>query len=182
MESAHAVATSQAAQKGKLLQILGVSFGIAVTIGATIGLGILRTPGTVAAHLGNFWLIISIWIAGGIYSLFSAISIAELGTSLPRAGGWYVYARRAFGDYGGVIVGWSDWLSGCAGQAFVAIAISEYMTILVPALSSSVKGIGIATLILLGLLNFVGLRVGSRAQEWRCLPMSGLDSNSLTKN
>jgi len=29
---------------------------------------------------------------------------------IPKAGGPYVYAHRAYGDYGGFVVGWSDWL------------------------------------------------------------------------
>ena len=39
--------------RGRLLQVLGVAFGVAVIIGNTIGSGILRTPGTVAALLPN---------------------------------------------------------------------------------------------------------------------------------
>ena len=35
-------------KKGSLLRVLGVGFGLAVTIGGTIGMGILRTPGDVA--------------------------------------------------------------------------------------------------------------------------------------
>ena len=37
--------------RGTLLRVLGVGFGLAVTIGGTIGMGILRTPGEVAAQL-----------------------------------------------------------------------------------------------------------------------------------
>jgi len=40
----------------KLLRILGVGFGIAVTIGSTVGLGILRAPGTIAGQIGIPWL------------------------------------------------------------------------------------------------------------------------------
>ncbi len=51
---------------GKLLHILGVSFGIAGAIGGTIGAGILRTPGVVAAQLGSAELVILAWIVGGV--------------------------------------------------------------------------------------------------------------------
>ncbi len=165
METVQAVVQLQTAPKGKLLKILGVTFGISVTIGGMIGLGILRTPGTVAAQLGSVWLILVIWVLGGLYAILGTISVAELSTSLPQAGGWYVYARRAFGDFGGFVVGWSDWLSNCATIAFVAITLSEYLTALVPALSGGVKVIALATLFLLGLLNWVGLQSGSRFQE-----------------
>jgi APA family basic amino acid/polyamine antiporter len=165
METVQHVVRSQTEPKGKLLHILGVTFGIAVTIGGMIGLGILRTPGTVAAQLGSVWLILVIWVLGGAYAVLGTVSVAELSTSVPQAGGWYVYARRAFGDYGGFVVGWSDWLSNSATIAFVAITLGEYLTALVPALSGGVKVIALTALLLLGLLNWVGLRSGSRFQE-----------------
>ena len=84
-----------------LLRLLGVSFGVAVTVGGTIGVGILRTPGLVAAQLPYLWAILAVWILGGIYAILGTISVVELGTMLPRAGGWYVYAFNTpdFPDY-----------------------------------------------------------------------------------
>jgi basic amino acid/polyamine antiporter, APA family len=88
------------------MRILGLGFGLAVVFGSTVGVGILRLPGTVAAQLGNSWLILAAWIAGGIYALLGAVSIAELAAMLPQAGGFYVYAKRAFGSAVGFTVGW----------------------------------------------------------------------------
>src|SRR5215475_14090122 len=97
-------ATERRSSSG-LLRILGVGFGLAVIIGNTIGAGILRTPGEVAGHLPNPWLFLGIWVAGGLYALLGAISIAELGTMLPKSGGQYVFAHYTFGAYGGFVVG-----------------------------------------------------------------------------
>jgi hypothetical protein len=80
-----------------LQRILGLGFGLAVIIGSTIGIGILRTPGLVAGQLGTPPVILAVWIAGGLYTLVGAVCLTELGTMLPAAGGYYVYARRAFG-------------------------------------------------------------------------------------
>lgn len=165
MESVGSAVELQNEQKGKLLKILGVTFGIAVTIGGMIGLGILRTPGAVAGQLGGFWLILVVWTLGGLYAILGTIAVAELSTILPTAGGWYVYARRAFGDYGGFVVGWSDWLSACATIAFVAITIGEYLPKLFPSLSGNINAIAFSALFVFGLLNWLGLRVGSRIQE-----------------
>src|SRR5690242_19208779 len=96
--------------KGHLLRILGVGFGIAVIVGNTIGVGILRTPGEIAARLQSSGLVIALWVVGGLYAFFCTVSVTELGTMLPQAGGWYVYSRRAFGDYAGFLVGCSDWI------------------------------------------------------------------------
>jgi APA family basic amino acid/polyamine antiporter len=93
--------------RGELLRVLGVGFGLAVTIGGTIGMGILRTPGEVAKQLPTETLFISVWILGGVYALLGAVSVAELGAMIPRSGGWYVFIQRAMGNYPGFVVGWS---------------------------------------------------------------------------
>src|SRR5437773_7893076 len=91
-----------------LLRLLGVGFGLAVIVGSTLGIGILRTPGLVAGQLPNRTAILAVWIAGGLYTLIGAACLAELGTMLPEACGYYVYARRAFGDAVGFAFGCTD--------------------------------------------------------------------------
>ena len=59
--------------------MLGASFGIAVIIGNTILVGILRTPGDVAALLPTSALFLGVCIVGGLYALLGAISMAEPG-------------------------------------------------------------------------------------------------------
>ena len=81
--------------RGRLLRVLGFGFGLAVTIGGVIGMGILRTPGEAANYLPHAWLYMSVWVVGGLYALLGTISVAELGAMLPRDGGFYVYTRRA---------------------------------------------------------------------------------------
>lgn len=73
--------------KGKLLQILGVGFGIAVAVGNSISAGIVRTPGDIAARLPNHWLFFLVWFVGALYALVSAFQLAELGAAIPGAGG-----------------------------------------------------------------------------------------------
>lgn len=68
---------------GRLKKILGVGFGIAIAVGGTIGVGILRTPGAIAAMLPDYWLIMICWIIGGIFMMISAASYAELAVMLP---------------------------------------------------------------------------------------------------
>jgi basic amino acid/polyamine antiporter, APA family len=151
--------------RGHLLRILGVGFGIAVVVGETIGTGIFRTPGEVAAQLGNSAFIIAAWIAGGVYAFFCTLAVTELGTMLPRAGGWYVYSRRAFGDYGGFVVGCSDWVMQSVAIGYLAVAFGEFACELLPALGGRVKLVAIACMCLLMLLNWLGLRTGCWTQE-----------------
>ena len=95
----------------QLLRVLGAAFGVAVIVGNTIGVGILRTPGDIARRLPTPSLFLGVWIAGGIYALLGAVSIAELGAMIPQSGGQYVLVRRGLGGYPGFVVGWSDWIS-----------------------------------------------------------------------
>jgi APA family basic amino acid/polyamine antiporter len=150
---------------GGLIRILGIAFGLAVIIGSTLGIGILRTPGLVAGQLPNPTAILVLWTVGGLYTLVGAICLAELGTMLPQAGGYYVYARRAFGDAVGYAVGWTDWITYCAVLGYVSIAIGEFAALLLPALIGSEKAVAILALAALAALQIAGLRVSSRFQE-----------------
>ncbi len=100
-----AASPNPAPSTGSLLRILGVTFGIAVTLGNSIGAGIMRTPSQIAARLPSEWLIMAAWTLGAIYSLLGAWSLAELGAMVPSSGGYYTVTRRAFGDYIGFVVG-----------------------------------------------------------------------------
>jgi basic amino acid/polyamine antiporter, APA family len=147
-----------------LLRILGVGFGIAVVIGGTIGVGILRTPGGVVARVGSEPLAISLWVLGGVYSVFGAVALAELGAMMPQAGGYLVYARRAFGPAIGFSVGWADLVVQCSALAYLSIAVGEFARSIAPQLPSPTI-IALATLLLFALLHWAGLRLSSRAQE-----------------
>ena len=151
--------------RGRLLRVLGVVFGMAVTVGITIGMGILRTPGEVAQQLPDRWLFLGAWLLGGVYALFGAVSVAELGTMIPRSGGFYVFARRALGEYPGFVVGWSDWLSTCGTVSAVALVLGEYAGLLVPALAGRAIEVASVVTIAFALLQWRGVRWGSRSQE-----------------
>jgi APA family basic amino acid/polyamine antiporter len=147
-----------------LLRILGLGFGIAVVIGGTIGVGILRTPGGVVARVGSEPLAISLWILGAAYSMLGAVSLAELGAMLPKAGGYLVYARRAFGPSIGFTVGWADLVVQCSAVAYLSIAVGDFTRTISPSLPSSTT-IAIMTIVLFAALHWTGLRLSSRAQE-----------------
>jgi basic amino acid/polyamine antiporter, APA family len=151
-------------QRG-LIRLLGVGFGLAVIVGSTLGVGILRTPGLVAGQLSNSTTILAVWIVGGLYTLVGAACFAELGTMLPEAGGYYVYARRAFGEAVGFGVGWTDWLTYCSVLGYVSIAIGEFSALLIPSLAGYEKPIALLALASLSALQLGGLRVSSRFQE-----------------
>src|SRR5215831_834650 len=152
-------------ETGQLLRVLGVGFGLAVTIGGTIGMGILRTPGEIAKDLTTPTLFIGIWIVGGVYALLGAISVAELGTMIPRSGGFYVFAHRALGNYAGFIVGWSDWMSTCATIALISMVVAEYCGVLFGALANHTTAVALVVTLFFALLHWRGVLWGSYTQN-----------------
>ena len=162
---------------GQLFSILGVGFGLAGAVGGTIGAGILRTPGLVAAQLASTPLVIGAWVLGGLYALLGAVCIAELAASLPRAGGWYVFAERAFGRWAGFLVGWTDWLAHCIGLAWVATTVGDYGAALLPAQFAlqpmAPQAIALLSLAVFAGIQLTGVRAGSASQELLSLVKAG---------
>ncbi len=133
--------------------------------GGTVGVGILRLPGTIAGQLGSFWLILLVWVLGGLYALLGAVQVAELGAALPEAGGFYVYAKRAFGPAAGFATGWADWLNNCAVVAYGAVAAGEYLTALLGWEGRWQVGVSLGLLGVFCGLHWFGLRLSSGVQK-----------------
>jgi len=166
---------STVASRGKLLRILGVTFGLAVILGNTIGAGILRTPGDIAKALPVPWIYLGVWVLGGLYALLGACSMSELGAMMPRSGGYYVFTRRALGEFPAFVIGWTDFLAQCGSTAAVAIVVGEYLGELFPALKGTLLlgGFAVEMKVLLASLVAIavavpqsrGIRAGSLAQN-----------------
>jgi APA family basic amino acid/polyamine antiporter len=152
-----------------LLRVLGVGFGLAVIIGNTIGAGIFRAPGQIAEQLPHPWLFLGVWLLGGLYALLGAISLAELGTMIPRSGGQYVFARYALGEYAGFIVGWSDWISSCGSTAAVALVVGTFSGALFPALNGKGPVVAATVAIVFAVLQWRGIVWGSTIQNFTSL-------------
>jgi len=152
-------------RSGNLLKVLGVAFGLAILVGNTIGMGILRTPGEVAANVPSIFLFMTVWLAGGLYALLGALTVSELAAMHPRSGGLYPLVKNGLGDYPGFVVGWTDWLSTCGSIAAVAIVLGEYVGPLIPVLAGHEKITACAVTIAFGLLQWRGIRIGDAAQQ-----------------
>jgi APA family basic amino acid/polyamine antiporter len=160
-----------AAQSGRnlpgrnLQRILGVTFGIAVGIGWMVGSGIMRTPSLIAASAPDTGLIVALWVVGGLHAMLGINLLAELATSVPKAGGLYVYARRAFGDAVGLLVGWSDWVSYMASTAAASVSFAEFLSLLWPAAALHKAAVAVGLQAVLYGANAAGLREGRALQE-----------------
>ena len=89
----------------RLKRVLGNGFAIAVLVGGTIGLGILRTPGEIASLVSDPVLYLLSWLGGGIFVLMTLAFLGELIAMAPRSGGCFILVSRAYGPYGEFLIG-----------------------------------------------------------------------------
>jgi APA family basic amino acid/polyamine antiporter len=150
----------------KLKRVLSLLDATMINVGGIIGSGIFMVPATVAMFTGSSSLFFMVWIAGGIVSLFGALSVAELGAAMPRAGGQYVYLSEAYGPVWGYLYGWSAVaVINTASIAAVGVAFSEYLRFFFPITDVSIKGIAVVTIVLLTIINILDVKSGARFQN-----------------
>ncbi len=152
-------------QSNPLRKVLGVAFGLAVVVGSTIGVGILRAPGSIAALIPDARFILCCWILMAFYIVLSASCYAELTTMMPKAGGAYNYIKRAFGTYTGFVNGWFDFLTNAIAPAYFCIVLGEYCLLIIPQLAGQEKIIALAFLTFFAAINLPGIKAGSAIQK-----------------
>jgi basic amino acid/polyamine antiporter, APA family len=111
-----------------LPRVLGARQAIAIVVGTIIGSGIFLIPSEMMRDTGSSWLVYLAWIAGGLLSLFGAMTYAELGAMMPYAGGEYVYLRGAYGDTVAFLYMWT-WFTVAKPGSIAAISIGLARTI-----------------------------------------------------
>jgi len=137
-----------------------------INVGTIIGSGIFLVPTTIALYMYSTSLTILVWLVAGILTLFGALSMAELGAAMPRAGGQYVYLKEAYGPFWGFLYGWSSfWVINSASIAAIAVAFATYLGYFYPITPLQIKLIAIAAITAFTLLNIYGLRTGVWAQN-----------------
>ncbi len=94
--------------EGQLLRALSLRQAIALVIGTVIGTGIFLKTAPMTQLLDKPSLVLFAWLAAGLLSLAGALTYAELGSMLPKAGGEYVYLREAYGDLPAFLCGWAS--------------------------------------------------------------------------
>ncbi len=137
-----------------------------INVGTIIGSGIFLVPTTIALYMHSTSLTLLVWLVAGILTLFGALSMAELGAAMPRAGGQYVYLKEAYGPFWGFLYGWSSfWVINSASIAAIAVAFATYLGHFYPITPLQIKLIAIAAITVFTLLNIYGLRTGVWAQN-----------------
>jgi amino acid transporter len=110
-----------------LPRVLGPVAAFCVVVGSVIGSGIFLVPATVAKNVPFLSGIVLVWVIGGLFSGAGALTLAELGAMLPRAGGLYVFLRVAYGALPAFLFGWVEFLVVRSGSmATLAAAFARY--------------------------------------------------------
>ena len=114
----------------ELAKDLGPLAALTIGVGTMIGAGIFVLPGQAAAAAGP--AVALSFVAGGVISLFTAMSASELGTAMPKAGGSYYYVNHALGPLFGSIAGWGNWMGLAFASAFYTLGFGEYLATFLP--------------------------------------------------
>jgi APA family basic amino acid/polyamine antiporter len=135
---------------------------VLVAVGGSIGSGIFRTPSQVAAALPTTAGLLFAWALGGALTLAGALTFAELGAAMPRAGGMYVWLSEAYGGLVGFLHGWAYFLVVATGAiAALALVFAEYVGFFVPLSPAATSALAIAALVVLAAVNVAGVRLAA---------------------
>jgi len=150
-------------QSRDLRRVIGFAGGTALIVGITIGSGIFRTPPTIAGLVPNPLVIMGLWTAFGLISICGALTVAELTSLLPQAGGVYVFLRESYGDAAAFVFGWLYVLiTTPTTVAALAVVFAEFLLNLLGApIDARVQLIAIASIVILTGANVLGARVGA---------------------
>ncbi len=133
-----------------------------IAIGGTIGSGIFLTPSSIAQAISAPWLIMAVWVVGGMITLAGALTFSEASAMMPRAGGQYAFLTRAYGDLVGFLFGWAYFLVvNAGGLGALSVAFATYLGFFVPLGVAGTKIAAVTGLLLLTLVNILGVRAGA---------------------
>lgn len=150
----------------ELPQSLSLLDATMINIGSMIGSGIFIVPASVALYLDSSLLIIAVWIFGGIISLCGALSIAELGAMMPKAGGQYVYLSKAYHPLFGFLYGWTNFAVIMTGSiAAVAVGLATYFGHFVSLNPIEIKTVAMLSVLFLTVVNCLSTKSGALFQN-----------------
>jgi len=135
----------------------GLSTATALVIGSIIGTGIFALPSSLAVY-GPSSLLAFVLVTIGALAL--AVVFGWLNRRVPGSGGPYLYARDAFGDFGGFVTSWSYWLTAWIGNAAIAVAWVGYVQVFINQGGNRMGSVAIALvgLWLPAIINLSGVR------------------------
>lgn len=140
-----------------------------IIVSLVIGVGIFKTPGIVAEKAGTPLIFYTAWILGGIVCVCGAFTFAEIGSRLPAAGGYYRIFSYCYHPVFAFMFNWGLIFTNAGGSVAVALVGAEYIQpVIIPAGLMYIftpKVIAVTLVTVLYIINYLGIRMGSRAQN-----------------
>lgn len=149
-----------------LVRALTAKDGLMIVIGSVIGSGIFLVPGVIAEQLGSLGPVLGVWLFGGVLSVCGALSLAEMGSMFPGAGGLYLYLRRAYGEGVAFLYGWGLLAMIQTGTiATLGAGFGLYLSRIINLSPGQQKAVEAGTVLLLTAVNLLGVHAAKRFQN-----------------
>lgn len=164
----------------QLKKEIGLFGGVSILLGIMVGSGIFFIGSYVLYRLEmSLGLALLAWVIGGIITLFSGLTYAELGAMYPETGGYYVYLREGYGRPVAFLSGFMNFMLTSSGSiAALSFAFAFILSFIVPLNTLQMKLIAAFVIVLLSGLNFFGVKTGERVQKLfliaKLIPIVGL--------
>jgi len=139
---------------------LGFFAVFAIATGAMVSSGLFILPGLAFERVGP-GVFLSYALAGAL-ALTSVLSLAELTTAMPKAGGDYFFITRSFGSLLGSVSGLLSWLALSLKSAFAIIGIAELVAVL---LGYDLIVSSLVICVVFVLINLLGVKEASGFQS-----------------
>ncbi len=139
---------------------------VAIVVGTIIGSGIFLIPSFIAAQLNSLAAVLLVWVVGGILTVFGALSLGELGSIYPGAGGLCTYLRHAYGPLPAFLYAWGLLFmihSGCI--AALAVAFGLFVGQIQPLSTVEEKILSVMCILVLTTVSCIGIRSGKFVQN-----------------
>lgn len=165
-------------QNGKLERKLGLFPVTNIVVANMVGAGVFTTTGYLMGYLGNAWLMLALWVVGGLIALCGALSFGELGANFPEAGGEYIFISKLFHPLPGFLSGWLSLIVGFSAPiAASAIGFSKYFVWAFPGIVSWLpansigpdalnKILAIVIILVFTFIHYRGVVFGTTIQNW----------------
>ncbi len=140
----------------------------AIVVSLVIGMGIFKTPATIAAKSGSETIFFLAWIIGGFITLIGGLIYAEIGQRLPAMGGYYKVFSYCYHPAIGFTINILILVSNAATLAVIALIGSDYVSdLLFNRPSGTFFNVSIATISVASFyfVNLLGLRTTSITQN-----------------
>jgi len=129
---------NETAETSEFKPRLGALDATMIVAGGMIGSGIFIVSSSITRYVGSAGWLIAAWLITGFMTITAAVSYGELSAMYPKAGGQYVYLKKAYNPLVGFLFGWSFFSAiQTATIAAVAVAFSRFTAYLIPAVGEN---------------------------------------------